>query len=140
MISEWQSLKWIRRNFQPEHMHCGFWGAMRGLMTLWIVVGLVICVERMPDLSGHSHAHGPDHVMDSWHHTSDEVSDHGSTKPVSGFHFHVVKDFTSIDGDMPASAAGVLIGILPTRDSPVDDRLPEPPVLEKAGPPIIGWV
>lgn len=127
----------MRRMFHPAAPGRGLGAISRMLMVLWMVAGLVICVERTPDLVGHSHAYAPGHGLEIWHQSADDTPDQGSSSPVSGYHVHVVKDFTSIDTDVPALATAGSGHIPPDGFRVVDERLPEAPVFETEGPPLI---
>lgn len=132
-----QPLNLMRRMFHPAAPGGGVGGAARILMVLWMVAGLVICVERTPDLVGHSHVYGPGHGLEILNQFAGDVPDQGSTSPSSGYHFHVVKDFTSIDTDVPALVTAGTGQVPPTGFRVVDERLPDPPVFETEGPPLI---
>ena len=70
----------------------------------WVVIGILVCSERMPDVAGHAHAHTPDHLTTPWHGEpagGAELGGDGQTG--SGFHYHVTIDYTSIDSDACAA-------------------------------------
>ena len=106
----------------------------------WILTGLLICVERTPDVVGHAHAHSAGHLIEPWHAVPDDAQGDDSTTSGSDFHFHVMKDFTSVDSDVPLLVtSGGNDDISGNRLRGVNQRTPEPPVFESEGPPLIGW-
>lgn len=111
--------------------------AARALATLWILCGLMICSETLPDVVGDSHAHAKGHPMDLWHGEPGE-EDHPDSGPQDHFHCHVVHDFSSVETGTMSFARPVilLVGML----APVGgERLPVPdgPCLEVLEPPLV---
>jgi hypothetical protein len=125
----------LRRGICPEADGTLLVRFFRMIVVGWILAGLLVCVERTPDTAGHAHAFSAGHPMESWHDAPDGSS---STTQGSDFHFHVVKDFTSVDTDVPLFA-------VPTGDDDhcgnrlrgANQRPPESPVFESEGPPLI---
>lgn len=125
----------LRQGICPEADGSLLLRCVRMIVVGWILAGLLVCVERMPDTAGHAHAFSAGHLMESWHDAPDGSP---STTQGSDFHFHVVKDFTSVDTDVPLFAA-------PAGDDEnrgirlrgANQRTPESPVFESEGPPLI---
>jgi hypothetical protein len=131
----------MRRDFAPESSRglavCWF----RRILVAWVLAGLLVCAERTPDVVGHSHAHAAGHLMETWHALPGDADGETSTTSGADFHFHVMKDFTSVDSDVPSLVApGGNTGISGGALRGDNQRIPESPVFESKGPPLIGWV
>lgn len=109
----------------------------RAMVALWILCGLLVCSETMPDLVGHHHAHQDHHLLDLWHGgTGDETSP--APGPADHFHCHVIHDFSSAEADLlgavsPVVAAAAVLAPV----SGEHQSAPDGPCLEMLEPPLI---
>jgi hypothetical protein len=108
--------------------------AARVAAVIWILCGLLVCTETMPDVIGHAHAHSQGHPMEPW--TGDETSP--APSPENHFHYHVVHDFSSVEVDI----LGVIAPAAPAENARVPVRCeeqsaPDAPCLEMLEPPLV---
>ena len=108
------------------------------LLVWWVLAGVLICAERMPDVVGHAHDHAPGHLDTPWHGESDDDTGLGEDgRKAPDFHYHVTIDYTSIDSDacMPPDLHPVDSALAASPDH--DDDPPLAPWLWTDGPPLI---
>ena len=108
------------------------------LLISWILAGVLVCVESMPDVAGHAHGHTPDHLTTPWHgETAGDMELGGDSQGGSGFHCHVTIDHSSIDSDA-CPPLDPHPGRAPMADSwRHDEDPPLAPWLAKDRPPLI---
>lgn len=108
----------------------------RALLVVWILLGLMVCSESLPDVIADFHAHEQSHLMDPWHGSGEETSPVPS--PTNHFHCHVIHDFSSAEVDLlgaitpVAPALGVLALVCSKHHSAPDELF-----FEMLKPPLI---
>ena len=70
----------------------------------WVLCGLLVCSETLPDVSGHAHLHQSSHQLEPWHDGNGDASSPASN-PTGNFHYHVLHDYSSSEVDVCGQGA-----------------------------------
>lgn len=109
----------------------------RVMAVVWILCGVLVCSETLPDVIGHAHLHSQGHTLAPWHGEWEEGTSR-QPSPKDHFHYHVVLDFSSLETAVSVSTTPELAdpGML-SRVRHECEAVPEGPCLESLDPPLI---
>ena len=125
--------------FKCVRQSAGCWlnAVGKTVVSLWVICGLMVCTETLPDVIGHAHEYSEGHPFEPWNGETDDQTKPPPNAP-GQFHYHVVHDFSSVEADFLGALAPSLDAQDRLARRPCEHQpAPDGPFYEMLEPPLI---